>query len=239
MKRWTAIILLVLLLGSLSGCDSLFPGLFDNWFPAFPDSSLVAYYDFDGAGTTILPDNSQYVNNGDIQQISGVVAGKVGNAFSFDGIDDWVSVSDSESLRTITRLTVDCWVKPHTLPAAGKPSSTGIAAFGKEEQGMWELRLMGDGAIYLLLNYGAASMAEVVSSPQLTVDTWRHVIATFDGALAKVYVDGTLVGEGACAGLVYPGEGSFLAIGVDFPGWDEYFDGLIDELRIYNRVVAP
>lgn len=238
MKRWTAVILL-LLIGSLSGCDLLFPGLLDNWFPGFPDSSLVAYYDFDGAGTTILPDNSQYVNNGDIQQISGVVAGKVGNAFSFDGINDWVSVPDSESLRTTTRLTVDCWVKPRTLPAAGKPSSTGIAAFGKDEQGMWELRLMGDGAIYLLLNWNSVSSAEVVSSPQLTVNTWHHVTATFDGASARLYVDGVLSGEGACPELVYPGEGSFLAIGVDFPGSDEYFDGLIDELRIYNRVVAP
>jgi len=199
MKRWTAVILL-LLVGSLSGCDLLFPGLLDNWFPEFPDSSLVAYYDFDGAGTTILPDNSQYVNNGDIQQISGVA---------------------------------------RTLPAAGKASSTGIAAFGKDEQGMWELRLMGDGAIYLLLNWNSVSLGEVVSSPQLTVNTWHHVTATFDGASARLYVDGVLVGEGACSGLTYPGEGSFLAIGVDFPGEDEYFDGLIDELRIYNRVVAP
>lgn len=236
MKRWTVLILLVLILGGLSGCE-----YFDWLVPELPvnDITLVAYYDFDGPGIVTLPDNSQYNNNGNIQQISGVVPGKVGNAFSFDGVNDVVIVPNSPSLQTTMRMTVDCWVKPHSLPAAGKPASTGIAAYGKDQQGMWELRLMGDGAIYLLLNWNTASMVEVVSSRKLAVGTWHHVTATFDGASAKLYVDGVLSGEAACPQLVYPGTDSFLAIGVDFPGSDEYFHGLIDELRIYSEVVAP
>jgi len=236
MKRWTALILLVLILGGLTGCE-----IFDWLFPEVPvsDSTLVVYYDFDGPSITTLPDNSQYMNTGNIQEISGVVPGKVGNAFSFDGMNDVVIVPNSPSLQTTMRMTVDCWVKPLSLPAAGKPASTGIAAYGRDQQGMWELRLMGDGGIYLLLNWNAASMVEVVSSAKLAVGSWHHVTATFDGASAKVYVDGVLSGEGACPQLVYPGAESFLALGVDFPGSDEYFHGLIDELRIYSEVVTP
>jgi len=79
----------------------------------------------------------------------------------------------------------------------------------------------------------------VVSSVHLTTGAWYHVTATYDGSTARLYVDGALTGETACDDLLYPGEGSFVAVGVDFPGLDEYFNGLIDELRIYDQVVAP
>jgi len=240
MKRWTALILFVLILGALAGCeflDQLLDGLPGN--ESNPGTSLVAYYDFDGPGMTTLPDNSRYNNDGNVQQISGVVPGKVGNAFSFDGINDFVIVPNSSSLQTTLRMTVDCWVKPNSFPAAGKAAATGIASYGIDSRGMWELQLMSDGAIYLLLNYGTYSIVEVISSAKLAVGTWHHVTVTFDGASAKVYVDGVLSGQAACSQLVYPGAESFLALGVDFPGEDEYFNGLIDEFRIYSEVVAP
>ena len=240
MKRWTALIMFVLILGALTGCEFL-----DNLLDSLPGdkrtpgTSLVAYYNFDQAGTATLLDNSPYKNDGNIQQISGVVPGKVGSAFSFDGINDVVIVPNSPSLQTTLRMTVDCWMKPNSLPAVGKSAATGIAAYGMDNQAMWELRLMGDGAIYLLLNYGTGSMVEVISSAKLAVGTWHHVTATFDGASAKVYVDGVLSGQAACTQLVYPGADSFLALGVDFPGAEEYFHGLIDEFRIYSEVVVP
>ena len=211
------------------------PGV--GWYP--PDDSVVAYYDFDEAVDTTLLDHSRYFNFGDIQAIDSIVTGKIGKAFSLDGVDDWIKVPDSESLHNIGEMTVDCWVKPLGLPSEGKPASTGIAAFGKEQQGMWELRLMGDGAVYLLLNWNTAEETEVLSSAHLTIGAWYHVTATYDGSTARLYVDGELTGESACDILLYPGEGSFLAIGLDFPGLDEYFDGLIDELRIFSEVVSP
>jgi GH25 family lysozyme M1 (1,4-beta-N-acetylmuramidase) len=204
-----------------------------------PDDSLVAYYNFDQAVMTTLLDNSQYLNIGDIMGQSGVVPGVFGSAFSFDGVDDWGSVPDSASLRSTTMLTIDCWVKPASFPAAGMPASTGIVAYGTEWQGMWELRLMGDGALYFLLNWNTGSETSLVSTEHLELATWQHVVATFDGEIARVYLDGSLVGEEACSELLHPGEGSYLAIGLDFPGADEYFHGLIDELRIYNEPIAP
>jgi len=209
----------------------------EEWLEA--DDSLVAYYDFDDAVMTTLLDSSQYLNIGDIMGQSGVVTGVFGNAFSFDGVDDWVRVPDSASLRSTNTLTIDCWVKPASFPAAGMPASTGIVAYGKEWQGMWELRLMGDGALYFLLNWNSGSETGLISTERLELATWQHVVATFDGETARVYLDGSLVGEEPCAELVHPGEDSYLAIGLDFPGADEYFHGSLDDLRIYNEAVAP
>jgi len=208
-----------------------------GWNP--PNDSLIAYYDFNEAVMTTLLDRSQYLNFGDIQQLEGVVPGKVGHAYSFDGVNDWVKVPDSESLRSIRRFTISCWVKPASLPPVGRAPSTGIVAYGEGWQGMWELRLMGDGALFLLLNWNTPSETDVVSSARLTVGTWYRVAATFDGETARVYVDGRLEGEEACPELLHSGAASYMAIGLNFPGANEYFHGLIDELRIYNEVIAP
>jgi hypothetical protein len=213
----------------------------DRWRPeATPlADSLVAYYDFDEAMMTTLLDNSQYGNHGDIKQHVDIVTGKIGNAFSFDGVDDWVEVPDSESLRSIEHLTVSCWVKPHSYPPDMIQDWTGIVAYGAENQGMWEIFITHEGAIHFLLNYRAAGETRVTSNRYLGLYTWHHVVCTFDGEIARVYVDDQLSGEAACSGLLYPGAGSYMAIGLDFPDGDEYFHGLIDDLRIYNEANVP
>jgi len=204
-----------------------------------PEDSLVAYYDFDEAIGSTLLDHSRYLNNGDIQDIEGVVTGRVGNAFNFDGVNDWVRVPDSESLQTLRRFTISCWVKPASLPAMGRAASTGIVAYGAEWHGVWELRLMGDGAVFLLLNWYTPSETDVVSAAHLTVGTWHHIVATFDGESARLYIDGSQEAQQACPELLPPGVESYMAVGLNFPGGDEYFHGLIDDLRIYNDVRAP
>lgn len=201
--------------------------------------ALVAWYTFDEAIMTTLPDHSQYTNNGDIQQIEGVVPGKAENAFSFDGINDWVQVPDSESLQGIRHLEVSCWVKPRSYPPDRIQDWTGIVAYGAESQGMWEIFITHEGAIHFLLNYRTPAETRVTSSKHLGLDTWHHVVCTFDGTAARVYIDDQLSGEAACSGLLYPGAGSYMAIGLDFPDGDEYFHGLIDDLRIYNEADVP
>ena len=66
----------------------------------------------------------------------------------------------------------------------------------------------------------------------LTDGNWHHVVATYDGSVAKVYLDGNLIGTGS-AGAVSTNSGNF-AIGAYNNGVDALFNGSIDQVRIFN-----
>ena len=77
------------------------------------DSGLIAYWEFDEGGGTIAYDSAGD-NNGTIY---GAVwtTGQIDGALSFDGVDDYVDVSDSASLDITAEITIGAWVKFNNL----------------------------------------------------------------------------------------------------------------------------
>jgi len=76
---------------------------------------------------------------------------------------------------------------------------------------------------------------------QVPLDTWTHVAATFDGTTMRVYVNGQLDGSLAASGVlrkndepVYIGASEFYGT----PSTSQYFDGAIDDVRIYGRALS-
>jgi hypothetical protein len=198
----------------------------------------VAWWKFDEmTGTTAL-DSSGHGNAGVVRG-SSRVPGRYAQALSFDGLDDWVEVPDSESLHGIRHLTVEAWVMLKGFPPAALHDWTGIIAYGTKAQGIWELFVTHEGGVRFLLNWQTATETRITTSPVLKIDEWHQVIATYDGVTARVFVDGALEGEAACPELVYPDGEPHLAIGLDFPGEDEFFDGLIDDVLIYDKALVP
>jgi hypothetical protein len=65
---------------------------------------------------------------------------------------------------------------------------------------------------------------------------WTHLVVTYDGAQLKLYVDGALVGTTAQTGAIVASDGKLTIGGNTF--WGEYFTGLIDDVRIYNRPLS-
>ena len=75
------------------------------------------------------------------------------------------------------------------------------------------------------------------SAPKLETNVWTHLALTYDGAHMRLYVDGTLAGTEAQAEGPPWAEGD-LVIGCNPNYTSEVFDGLIDEVRIYNRALG-
>ena len=85
-----------------------------------------------------------------------------------------------------------------------------------------------------------------VASP-IENDDWTFICGTWDGTTnldsIKFYVNGNLVGSGSPHETIVNGPARNLVIGQDSSGWGtddsgHYFDGIIDEVRIYNRVLS-
>jgi hypothetical protein len=169
--------------------------------------------------------------------------GVSGRAFSFDGADDYVEVSNAASLNFTSALTIEAWINPrsfsHRYPAIVKKS--GIKGGSSTRYG-YSLEFNNQTPQVVLWLYIGDNW---FSSPPATVpvgtDTWSHVVATYDGAYIRMYLNGFEIGSGTHQpGSITPSDNP-LNIGRDpaNPGDpDRYFDGLIDEVRIYNRALT-
>ena len=81
-----------------------------------------------------------------------------------------------------------------------------------------------------------ASDLDTTSPSALPVNTWTHVAVTYDGAALRLYVNAAQVSSRAVTGAVVTSTGA-LRIGGNAV-WGEFFSGLIDDVRIYNRALT-
>jgi hypothetical protein len=194
--------------------------------------SLVAAYAFnEGSGSTAA-DASGTGNTGTIAGATWA-AGKFDQALAFNGTSSWVTVAGSSSLNLTTGMTLEAWVRP----TAAAPDWT--AAVIKERPGGLAYALYAaDGAGKPPAGYINQDGADVhATGPAvLPLNTWTHLAATYDGSTIRLYVNGSQVASTARTGAITTST-SPLRIGGDSV-WGEYFTGLIDEVRVYNRALS-
>lgn len=82
-------------------------------------------------------------------------------------------------------------------------------------------------------NAWTGRVAKTLTASDLNV--WRHVALTYDGSTVRMYFGGSLVNSATGA---HTTNNNPLLFGHWFPGAGEYFDGLVDEVRLYSRVLT-
>ena len=194
-------------------------------------SGLVAAYSFnEGSGTTVT-DLSGHGNTGTINGAVWSAAGKFGNALSFNGTNSWVTVNDAASLDLSSTMTLEAWVNPTTLGAVWR------TVILKEQPGelIYSLYANTD-TTRPSANVFVTSEHETRGTAALAIGAWTHLAATYDGTTLKLFVNGVQVSSVAVTGAISNSTG-VLRIGGNNV-WGEFFNGLIDEIRIYNRVLS-
>ncbi|MEI6575172.1 MAG: LamG-like jellyroll fold domain-containing protein [Bacteroidota bacterium] len=168
------------------------------------------------------------------------------NSVSFNGASSAVRINSTGNLEMTDAITIEAWVKANTFatfPTGGSifcHHSWGNSSYG------YVLRAGGSGQVSF--NIGGAvggspvGWQEVVSNTgAIATGTWYHVAATFDGTALNLYVNGSLVGTTAFAGEIYPSIGYKPRIGaLSDTAWSmsRYWDGLIDEVRVWHRALS-
>ncbi len=214
------------------------------------DSGLVGYWTMNNQDinwkTMTMVDKSGKGNTGTLTNMptsTSPVAGKIGQALKFNGSSYVDTNSASLGLTNSSDLTVSVWFKRadsdvgqhHLVSDYNKNTPTGWM-FMFESNYLW------------IKNYQTSAVnARMSASVSTIIDTkWHHAVGIIkgDGTDTKLYIDGILQGSsffGGAGGIVTQlnmGSGN-VTIGRQSLPSERFFNGSIDDTRIYNRTLTP
>ena len=196
-----------------------------------PTASLVAAYSFnEGTGTTVA-DASGTGNVGTIGTATWSTLGKNGSALSFNGTTARVTVPDSPTLRLTGAMTLEAWVFPTAVTSIWRD------VIFKGEDNYYLMATATNLSRPVAGGIFSGSYGEAFGTSALPANTWTHLAATYDGATLRLYVNGVQVGSKAQTGTLATSSNPLNIGGDTF--YNQYFDGRIDDIRIYNRALAP
>ncbi len=196
-----------------------------------PVAGLMAAYAFnEGSGTTVA-DASGNGNTGTISGATWTTQGKYGGALDFNGTSSLVAIPASTSLNVSSAMTLEAWVYPTAAQSGWRTimQRQTDAYFLNASNSGGPLWPSGGGTL------GGSTVYASAGSP-LALATWTHVALTYDGSMLRLYVNGTQVASAPQSGAIQTNTNP-LRIGGNVP-YGEYFQGRIDEARVYNRALT-
>ena len=209
----------------------------DDGIPA--PEGLVSWWTADATTADLMGRNDAVLIDG-----AGYAAGQVGQAFDFDGVNDRVQLPDSESLKLTESLSIEGWINVRSYPNSGH----GLILFRGDDRGGLDpyfMTIRPDGALQFSIT--ALGGGATLTAP-ISLNQFLHVAGTLDDATGtmRLYVDGFMAAETTTnvrpfgdldasqnPGIGIGNHGGASATPHNFP-----FDGLIDELSVYNRALT-
>jgi glucose/arabinose dehydrogenase/PKD repeat protein len=205
--------------------------------PPLPPN-LVAGWNFDEGQGTTTADVSGNGNTATFQRNPAWAPGKYGSGIRLDGVDDFLSVLNSPTLNVSgAALTVSMWVNP----LGGQTDQVLVGKFwnaGMTDpfyQHAIELRNNGTTPVFLLGT--SAGLRTAAMGSALPLGQWSHLAITFDGSTVRFFRNGTLVSSPSLVVSTITPRDTLLYLGADVsPG--QYFNGTLDDVRLYNRTLT-
>ena len=192
----------------------------------------------DGAGTTAV--DSEGGHDGTLTNGPAWVAGQIGDALNFDGVNEYVDVGTFDV--SGSGLTMMGWFNADTIPTSdGRiiSKANGLNA----TDAWWQLSTTDSGAnryLRMRIKAGGTTTTMADSTVNLSTGQWYFAVATYDNASGamKLYLDGAEVKSGthAVGGAVDTGPAVPIAIGANGTA-ERFFDGILDDVRVYDRAL--
>lgn len=223
------------------------------WAAATGADALVAYWplnDEEGVAAKDYSDGNAYP--GVLQGVPTWTKGRVGGALEFDGVDDYIDVPDSESVDLNSAGSISLWFKltgdwgsgRHIVFSKGLQNTVsgkvnnGFDISASVYTGVVDSKMGGPNEGDWLFNY--IMDFDLADDPD--GGAWHHLVVTWNGVEQVMYLDGVDDPRnhhemGALAPVldttVYP-----FRIGANNGSPDDPFEGIIDEIRVYNRALS-
>jgi hypothetical protein len=151
-----------------------------NW-SAGGNSIMNLLVPFDINSSNVVKDYSGNKNNGTVFGPVWMSEGVVGGAYSFDGVDDYISLPYCFDSSFIDEITVEAWIKTDA-------DSGVVASFDRDT--LWELGIT-NGVVRWSTNANDGT-TDMIGVTSLNDGSWHHIAATYDSSTGNctIYVDG-------------------------------------------------
>jgi hypothetical protein len=202
--------------------------LAEHLFEEVDDPTLIAHWPLDEIEGMIAHDivsgNNDLIMGDPVWQPAG---GKVDGALELDGIDDCIFSSAGPNSAE-KPFSVVAWIKGDT------PGQVIISQPG----GVNWLAADADGNLMTEFKGAGRSTGPLFSETVITDEQWHRIGLVWDGSRLQLFVDGVIVAEDTQSGLGIFTSGLYIGVGKNY-ATGTFWSGLIDDVRIYNRVVNP
>ncbi len=159
-----------------------------------------------------------------------IVNGKIEKALTFDGSDDHVVVPHDSTLEMsdVNKVTIAVWVNKDT-------GQNGWRAILQKSDTSYNLQFEnGDEPVFSLNNDGRKGNTLAKKGSAITLNTWHHLVGTFDGSTIRLYQNGSQEGTGSASQI---SDSSSFDVGIaeNLENTGRHLDGTLDELRVASR----
>ena len=204
----------------------------DLW--SFNTGRLIAWWKLDDGSGNTAADSSGNNRNGTLAGDVSWVDGITGGALEFDGDGDYVDIGKDTSFDIKNQITVSAWIK---VNAFDKDWQTIIAKGDRS----WRLqRNQGENTLEFAcsgLVVPGSDWGPVYGNMDVNDGHWHHVVGIYDQEKIYLYIDGSLDASATASGTICVNEEP-VYIGENSQMQNRFWNGLIDDVRIYNYALS-
>ncbi len=166
--------------------------------------------------------------------------GKVGQAFSFNGIDAEVRLGTSAGNFGTDDFSLEFWIQTSSTRAHESVLGKRPACNG-DSTGLWDLRISNGRLQMELMAPGVTDYNTILATRQVNDGAFHHIAFVRQGTNGTLYIDGAFEATGSTPGVTYLNtSGNFVigrsaCVGVD---GTQYFTGLLDEITVYQQALS-
>ena len=205
---------------------------------AMPTNGLLLYYSFSTNDGGTVVDQSGAGHDGIVDGATWTATGWVDGAMEFDGSDDSIDVGSDPALEP-SAISICLWLKTTSVArndflvektaSAGSAYAVTLASTESSPENVGQIE-------FQFFRYGY--WEKLFSTGTVNDGLWHHIVVTYADPTASIYIDGALDSSAVLGGsLPYGGTYNFY-LGQYHFGAGAYFNGALDEVMIYDRVLT-
>jgi len=196
-------------------------------------ATLIGHWDFEeGTGTTALDSSGNHLNG--VISNATYTSGRIGNyALDLNGSNSYVEVANN-MLLNFESIAISLWFKPrNTQVMYADILDKGHGVTTDPYYSGYVFQYPDSGGNFGVCYGNSTDFPSIETSGDYRDDTWHHIVANLGAAGMGLYVDNNLIASGPGQGPIVANDSS-LYFGRHRPYLERFFNGLIDDVRIYD-----